>query len=183
MLLQTVIGLRDETSPEQLRYVLVRLREMLLGHPRVHPDPARARFIGFGPSSLDIEVFAYVMTSDWAEFLGIREDILLRIMDVVEQSGTAFAFPSQTLYLGRDHGPDRERAQAAEACVREWREGGLLPFPNFSPEQAGQIRGSIVYPPPGSAAACAGGSDSEARSPRRSPPPDGAADGRGGRQR
>jgi len=104
MLIQTVIGLRYETSPEQLRSVLVKLREMLLGHPRVHPDPARARFIGFGASSLDIEVFAYVMTRDWAEFLGIREDILLRVMDIIEQGGTALAFPSQTLYLGRDRG-------------------------------------------------------------------------------
>ncbi len=42
MLIQTVIGLRYETTPEQLRYVLAKLREMLLGHPRVHPDPVRA---------------------------------------------------------------------------------------------------------------------------------------------
>lgn len=104
MLIQTVIGLRYETSPEQLRDVLVKLRELLVGHPRVHPDQVRARFIGFGASSLDIEVFAYVMTRDWAEFLGIREDILLRVMDIIEQGGTALAFLSQTLYLGRDRG-------------------------------------------------------------------------------
>jgi MscS family membrane protein len=103
MLLKAVIGLRCETTPENLRYILVKLRELLLSHPRVHPEPARARFIGFGASSLDIEVFAYVMTRDSAEFLGIQEDILLRIMDVVEESGAAFAFPSQTLYIGRDH--------------------------------------------------------------------------------
>ena len=60
MLIQSVIGVRYETSPEQLRYLLVKIREMLLGHPRIHPDPARARFIGFGACSLDIEVFAYV---------------------------------------------------------------------------------------------------------------------------
>jgi MscS family membrane protein len=122
MLIQTVIGLRYETSPEQLRDVLVKLREMLLGHPRVHPDPARARFIGFGASSLDIEVFAYVMTRDWAEFLGIREDILLRVMDIIEQAGTALAFPSQTLYLGRDRGNDPVKAKDAEASVQEWRD-------------------------------------------------------------
>jgi MscS family membrane protein len=119
MLIQTVIGLRYETSPEQLRDVLVKLGEMLLGHPRVHPDPARARFVGFGTSSLDIEVFAYAMTRDWAEFLGIREDILLRVMDIIEQAGTALAFPSQTLYLGRDRSNDSIKAKAAEASVWE----------------------------------------------------------------
>jgi len=165
ILIRTVIALRYETTPEQLRYVLVKLRELLLGHPRLDPDPARARFIGFGASSLDIEVFAYVMTRDWAEFLGIREDILLRIMDIVEQAGAGFAFPSQTLYLGRDRGPDGGKTQQAEARVRAWRDEGFLPFPNFSPEQAGQIRGSIVYPPPGSTATSAARSASEARSP------------------
>ena len=147
MLIQTVIGLRYETNPEQLRYVLAKLREMLLSHPRVHPDPVRARFVGFGASSVDIEVFAYVMTRDWPEFLGIREDLLLRVMDIVEQSGAAFAFPSQTLYLGRDRGLDESKAQAAQASVRAWRDEGALPFPDFSPEQAAKIRGSVDSPP------------------------------------
>ena len=95
MLIQSVIGIRYETSPEQLRHVLVQIRELLLAHPRIQPDTARARFKGFGASSLDIEVQAYVLTRDGAEFLAIREDVWLRVMDIVNQSGTAFAFPSQ----------------------------------------------------------------------------------------
>ncbi len=158
ILVNAVIGLRYETTPEQLRHVLVKLRGMLLGHPRVDPDPARARFVGFGASSLDIELFAYVMTTNWAEFLGIREDILLRVMDIVEQSGTAIAFPSRTLYLGRDHKPDREKAANAEAQVQAWRQVGSLPFPNFSPEQAARLRASLDFPPAGSAPASRTGS-------------------------
>src|SRR5215475_1605137 len=127
MLINAVIGLRYETSPEQLRDALVRIRELLLGHPRVHPDPVRARFVGFGASSLDVELFAYVTTSDWGEFLGIREDILLRIMDIVEQAGTAIAFPSQTLYLGRDRARDEAKAQAKEVSVRPWPDQGTMP--------------------------------------------------------
>jgi MscS family membrane protein len=150
ILIQTVIGLRYETTPEQLRYVLVRLRELLLGHPRVEHGTARARLAGFGGSSLDIEVFAYVATRDWAEFLGIREDILLRIMDVIEEGGAALAFPSQTLYLGRDGSRDGGKAEAAEAAVRAWRDAGSLPFPNFSPERARALRESVAFPPPGS---------------------------------
>ena len=150
MLMKMVIGVRYETSPEQLRFLLAKVREMLLGHPRVDPDPARVRFIGFGASSLDLEVFAYVVTRDRAEFLGIQEDVLLRVMDVVEQSGTAFAFPSQMLYVTRDQGLDGGKGQAAEAQVRQWRDEGYLPFPNFSPDQKERMRGSLVYPPPGS---------------------------------
>ena len=77
-----MIGVRYETTPEQLRFLLARLREILLAHPRVTDDPARVRFVGFGAYSLDLEVFAYVDTSDWSEFLEIREDIYLHFMDV-----------------------------------------------------------------------------------------------------
>ena len=122
-------------------------------------------------------------TRDWTEFLGIREDILLRVMDIIEQAGAAIAFPSQTLYLGRDRGSDDGKAQAAEARVRAWRDEGSLPFPNFSPEQTGQIRGSIVFPPPGSTAASAAGSGSDAGSPANPFPAEGAADDSRTRQR
>lgn len=91
MLIKAVIGLRHETTAEQLRCILDRLREMLAADSRIHPDSARARFIGFGTSSLDIEVFAYVATRDWAEFLGVREDVLFRVMEIVERGGTAIA--------------------------------------------------------------------------------------------
>jgi MscS family membrane protein len=150
MLIKSVVGVRCETSPEQLRYLLVRIRELLLGHPRIHSDTARARFIGFGASSLDIEVFAYVTTTDRVEFLSIREDVFLHVMDIVDQSGTDLAFPSQTLYFGRDGGLHTEKTEVAEAQVRQWRAEGRLPFPDFSNEQVQQMRGTVASPPPGS---------------------------------
>jgi MscS family membrane protein len=122
MLIKTVLGVRYETSPDQLRYLLAKIRELLAGHPRIDTDTARAQFVGFGDSALNIEVVAYVMTSDRAEFLGVQEDLLLRVMDVVAQSGTGIAFPSQTLYLSRDHGLDASRTQGAEAEVRQGRD-------------------------------------------------------------
>ncbi len=126
MLIQSAIGVRYETSPEQLRYLLVRIREMLLGHPRIHPDLVRTRFVGFGASSLDIELFAYVKTRSWTDFLGVREDVFLRVMDIVNESGTGFAFPSQTLYVGRDGGLDAKKTETAEARMRKWRDEGRL---------------------------------------------------------
>lgn len=56
----------------------------------------------FGASSLDMEVFAYVRVGDVNRFLEVQEDLLLRIMDIIERSGTGFAFPSSTMYLARD---------------------------------------------------------------------------------
>jgi MscS family membrane protein len=122
MLIKTMLGLRYETTPDQLRHVLTRLRELLVAHPRVLKDPMRVRFVGFGDSSLNVEIVAYVATQDFNEFLGIQEDLLLRVIDLVEASGTGFAFPSQTLYLSRDPGLDAQRQAEVEAEVNTWRE-------------------------------------------------------------
>jgi MscS family membrane protein len=146
MLIQSVIGVRYETSPEQLRYLLVKIREALLRHPKIHPDLVRVRFVGFGASSLDIELFAYVKTTKRPEFLSVREEIFLQIMDIVNESGTGFAFPSQTLYFGRDSGLDAKKTAAAEAQMRQWSDEGRLTVPNSSPEQTSENK---IDPTPG----------------------------------
>jgi MscS family membrane protein len=149
--LHTMLGLRYETTPDQLRCVLAELRSMLLAHPKVSPDPARVRFVGFGDYSLDLELFAYLYTADWNEFLSIREDIFLRIMDVVEGAGSGFAFPSQTAYLGRDDGLDPEKTRAAEERVEAWRSEKRLPFPDFDSNEKLRIKDTLAFPPEGSA--------------------------------
>jgi MscS family membrane protein len=148
--LYAILNLRYETTPDQLRWVLAELRRLLAAHAMIAPDPARVRFVGFGAHSLDLEVFAYALTADWAEFLGIREDVFLRMMDIVERSGTGFAFPSQTLYLGRDGGLDAERTRTAEAEVEGWRADQRLPFPDFSEEMVASVEDSVPWPPEGS---------------------------------
>jgi len=153
MLLKTVIGLRYETTPEQLRFVLAKLRELLLAHPMVTPEPSRVRFAGFGECSLNVEVFAYVGTKDWNEFLGIQEDIYLRMIDVVAASGTGIAFPSQTLYFARDGGLDPDKSTAAVAEVQQWRAAQKLPFPDFDIEFRKTHRDTLDYPPSGSSTA------------------------------
>jgi len=150
--LHTTLGLRYETTPDQLRHVLIRLKQLLLAHPRIDPDPARVRFVGFGAYSLDLEIFAYARTADIDEFLRVREDVLLRVMDVVAESGTGFAFPSQTVYGAPDTGLDPKAQQAAEGRVRTWRERGELPLPDVPPDRAGAPRGTLPWPPEGAPA-------------------------------
>lgn len=101
-LMNHVLGLRYETTPAQLKSVLEALRKLLADHKRVAPEDARVRFLRFGPSSLDLELRAYVLAPDWPGFLAVQEELLLSVMDVVAASGTSLAFPSQTVYLGRD---------------------------------------------------------------------------------
>jgi len=140
-------GVRCDTSPDQIRYLLVELRSILYAHPKVDPESARVRFVGIGASSFNLEFFAYVLTNDFGEFLEVQEDLLLRMMDVIEASGSSFAFPSQTIYLGRDSGKSEEKTQAAEGKVKEWREADDLPLPRFSPERIQSLRNTISYGP------------------------------------
>jgi MscS family membrane protein len=151
ILFNTKLGLRYETSPDQMRYVLVLMRRLLYEHPKVETAGARSRFISFDESSVTVEIFCYILTRDYAEFLAIREDLLLRIMDIVDAAGTGFAFPSQTVYLGRDSGLNKEKAEKVAQEVQKWREGNLLPFPDFKPEDISEFSNSLPYPQPGSA--------------------------------
>lgn len=144
------LDLRYETTPDQIRYLLVELRALLYAHPKVSPNPARVRFVGLGQDSLKVDIFAYIKAADSNEFLEVQEDLLLRLMEIVAASGTGFAFPSQTLYFAKDSGPDPTRTQAAEEQVRQWRERDELQLPQFDPERIAELRNSISYPPPGS---------------------------------
>ena len=150
MLINTTIGLRYETDTDQLRYVMAKFREMLHAHPKVHRDTVRIRFAAYGASSLDVDVRVYALTREWNEFFAIREDIFLRMKDIVEQSGTGFAFPSQTLYMGRDDGLDNSLTDAAVKEIQSWRKAGKLPFPRLASDRIDQLEGTLDYPPRGS---------------------------------
>ena len=149
-LILTEIGLRYETEPDQLRHVLARLREMLFAHPKIDRSTVRVRFVGYGAHSLDVQIRAYALTPDWNEFLAIREDVFLRVNKIVAESGTSFAFPSQTLYLGRDSGLDEKLSDAAKEQVAGWRGTGSLPFPNPAAARIDELEGTLDFPPDGS---------------------------------
>lgn len=150
-LFNPTIGLRYETSPDQIRYLLVEVRAILYAHPMITSETARVRFTTLGADSLSLEVFTYVKVLTFDDYLEVKEDLLLRIMDVVGESGTGFAFPSQTIYFGRDSGLSQEKTKSAEEKVRYWKEKGELQIPRFDPEHIKEIEDKIPYPPEGSA--------------------------------
>ena len=97
-----MIGLVYETTPAQMRDVLAGFERVLREQPKLWPDSLTVRFSALAASSLDIEVMAWFQTSDWAEFQLIRQELLLRFMEVVERAGTSIAFPTRTVHLGGD---------------------------------------------------------------------------------
>jgi MscS family membrane protein len=150
MLINETIGLRYETDADQLRFVLAKIREMYHGHPRIDDETVRVRFSGYGACSLDISIRVYAKTREWNDYYAIKEDVLLRIKDIVEQAGTGFAFPSQTVYLGRDDGLATDLGEKARSEVAAWRRAGRLPFPIFAADKLEAIKDKLAYPPQGS---------------------------------
>lgn len=103
-LFRHAVHLRHETTADQLRSVLTGLRAMLGEHPKVERPPHRqwVRFIRLGDSSLELEVYVYVLVRSAEAFREIQEELLLGILKVVEASGARLALPSHTAYLARD---------------------------------------------------------------------------------
>jgi MscS family membrane protein len=151
ILIQTTLGLRPESKPDHVRFVLAEIRRLLYSHARVETKTVRVRLTDISGSSLSIEVLAYILTRDFNEFAAMGEDLLLRIMDVMEDAGGGLALPSQTLYLSRDSGVEKEKAGNAAKKIADLRDGKQLPFPDFHQDDIAALKGSIEYPQPESA--------------------------------
>ena len=150
-LFNPILDLRCETTPDQIRFLLVEIKSILIAHPMVNSEDARVRFIGFGASSLRLEINCYIMVSTLDTSLEVKEDLLLRIMDTVSESGSGFAFPSQTLYFAQDEGVSDEKSKIASEKVKTWKENNELQVPRFHQDKIDEIEDSIVYPPKGAA--------------------------------
>ena len=146
ILFKTTVGVRSETKADHLRFLLSEVRRLLYSHPKVETKTVRVRLTDIAGGSPSVEVFAYVLTQDFNEFAAVREDLLLRMLDIVEDTGSSLALPSQTLYLGRDAGLEKDKAENAANKIKELRDGKQLPFPDFHQEDIASFKGTIAYP-------------------------------------
>ncbi len=110
--IKMTIGLTYDTTRDQMVRILKDIRDMLKNHPRIAKDQLlMVYFRDFSDSSLDIFIYCFTDTADWKEYLAIREDVNLKIMEIVERHGASFAFPSRSIYVEKmppfkieDHG-------------------------------------------------------------------------------
>ncbi len=93
------IGLVYSTKPETVRLIVEKMREYLHERPDIFPDTILVHLVAFGDSALIIEVNAWLVSQEWADFLVWRQETLLGLMEIVEAHGSAFAFPTQTVHI------------------------------------------------------------------------------------
>jgi len=93
------IGVRY-ADVKQMPQIVADIRSMLENHEEI--DTSRTlivNFVAFGPSSLDIMVYTFTKTTEWVRFHEIKQDVLLKISDIIESHGAEVAFPTRTLHL------------------------------------------------------------------------------------
>lgn len=124
----------------QMASIVADIKSMLQGHDDIDSDQTLiVNFMAFNSSSLDIMVYTFTKTTEWVRFHEVKQDVLLKISDIIEGYGAEVAFPTRTLHLPngvRLAGEDRDDgdSQAADTESR-----GSAP----RGQQAGNSRGDI----------------------------------------
>ena len=93
------IGLRysDLTNMDK---VVVEVEAMLKQHEAIDPDKTMmVNFNKFGASSLDFFIYCFTHTTRWVEFHQVKQDVMLRIADIIEANHAEIAFPTSTIHL------------------------------------------------------------------------------------
>ncbi|MYA77290.1 MAG: mechanosensitive ion channel [Gemmatimonadetes bacterium] len=79
------------------------MEKLLRTHPEVSQKSTMlVRFNEISENSLDIMVYYFTATTVWADYLRIREDVNLKIMEIVESLGLEIAFPTRTIHVSPD---------------------------------------------------------------------------------
>lgn len=103
------IAVEYRTSIDQLRAIRDGIEAYLIGNDEfVQPEQGTlfVRVNDFSDSAIDILVYCFTNTTDWGEWLEIRERFAYRIKQVVEGAGAGFAFPSRSIYIEKDDSPE-----------------------------------------------------------------------------
>jgi MscS family membrane protein len=99
ILYRTRLRLSLQTTAGQMQQVLDGIRELINNHDMIDEESSRVRFFEFGEYAQEIELYVYIKTKDFVEYLAQREDINLRIREIIEDSGTQLVVPTRTTYF------------------------------------------------------------------------------------
>ena len=108
-----IIGLTYETTAESVKNIISEIKAYINQRPGT--VDVHASFKSFGDSALNIEVNYFITNLDFNEFLRIRQEINLEIMDIVMRNKSGFAYPTQRLISDRPINNDHEKEVGNDA--------------------------------------------------------------------
>ena len=84
----------------RLPAIVEAIKVMLAEHPEIdHNQTLIVNFNKYGASSLDFFIYCMTLTTNWVKFHEVKQDVLFKISEIVQQHGAEFAFPTQTLHV------------------------------------------------------------------------------------
>ncbi len=96
------VGITYDTTAGQMRDLLEVLEQMLRDQEGILEDGILVRFRNFGDSSLDLLIRGFTGATGYVDHSRIQQEVMLRIMEILEERGLEMAFPSQSVYFGKD---------------------------------------------------------------------------------
>lgn len=97
--IKETMGIRYD-DVNKMSLIIGQVKNMLKNHPDIDKDQTMiVNFNSFATSSVDFFIYTFTKTTDWIQFHEIKQDVLLKIVEIVEANGAEFAFPTSTLHL------------------------------------------------------------------------------------
>lgn len=94
-----ILSLRFDTPQPQIERVLADVETVIGQYSSIKPGTSRVNLIGIQGASYQIEIFAYLMATDYNQFIVYQQSLLLRILATISDAGARLAFPSSTTFL------------------------------------------------------------------------------------
>ena len=93
------IGIRYEDG-DKMSVIVADVKDMLQNHPDIDTDQTlMVNFNSFAASSIDFFVYTFTRTTVWKEYHQVKQDVLFKIMDIIDGHGAEIAFPTSTLHI------------------------------------------------------------------------------------
>lgn len=96
------LSLTYSTPRVKMERCVDRIREMLKQHAHIHQETIFVHFDQFNESSLDVFLYFFTKTTNWGEFLRVKEDVNFKIMTILEEEQISIAFPSRSIYIEKE---------------------------------------------------------------------------------
>jgi len=93
--IREVIGLRYKDLPKMLT-IVKEVKAMIASHGDIdHKQTTIVNFDSYNDSSIDFFIITYADTTEWAKYHEIKQDVLMKIGDIIDKNGAEIAFPTR----------------------------------------------------------------------------------------
>lgn len=92
------LSLAYDTPKEKIEHVVQEIRDLLRNHPEIHQETIFVNVENYTDFGFDVLLYFFTKTTNWGEYLNIREEINLKILEILEEAEVDIAMPAQKLY-------------------------------------------------------------------------------------